>query len=273
MRTLTAVLFAIPLFATAALGQPGGAAAPKPAAGPHAAFSPAPSGFYVEARGGFTTFDPGDPDANIAWAERIATEGLLAPGDFRHFDRGQAFGLEMGYRRGSLAFGLLTELQRQRPHTFSAGDSVGALDAVSLLSTLDVRLAAAWRPRWLFGFELGGSGGLSFAHYSESFGIYVFPAPEMNATLSGAFRAVTFTGGPHVGWRRPLYGSTWLVARAAWLYRNFDELEGQYRTNAGGETLIDDDVLRRLSDGEAASIDAGGPQLTAGLSYTFGARR
>lgn len=273
MRTLTAVLFAIPLLATAAFGQAGGADAPRPAAGPHVAFSPAPAGFFVELRGGFAPLELDDPDANITWAEEIATGMLEAPGSFRRFDRAQAFGLELGYRRGALGLGVVTELQRQRPHTFSAGDSIGALDAISLLSTIDVRLAASWRPRWLYGFELGGSAGLSFAHYSESFGIYVFPDPESNATLSGAFRAVSFSGGPHVGWRRPLYGSTWLVARAAWLYRNFDELEGQYRTSAGGETIIDDDVLRRLSDGEAASIDAGGPQVTAGLAYTFGARR
>lgn len=273
MKTLTAVLFAIPLLATAAFGQAGGAAPPRPAAGPHAAFSPAPSGFYVEARGGFATHELEDLDANIAWAERIAVENLDAPGDFRRFDRAQAFALEMGYRRGALGLGIVTELQRQRPRTFSAGDSLGALDAISLLSTIDVRLSASYRPRWLYGFELGGSAGLSFAHYSESFGVYVFPDPGSNVTLSGAFSAASFTGGPHVGWRRPLFGPTWLVARAAWLYRNFDELEGQYRMNAGGETLIDDDVLRRLSDGEAASIDAGGVQVTAGLSYTFGARR
>lgn len=273
MKTLTAVLFAIPLLATAAFGQEGAGDAPKPLAGPHSAFSPAPSGFFVELRGGFAPQQLDDPDANIAWAEEFAADVFDAPGPFRRFDRAQAFALELGYRRGALGLGVVTELQRQRPRTFSAGDSIGAVDAISLLSTIDVRLAASYRPRWLYGFELGGSAGLSFAHYSESFGVYVFPDPDFNTTVSGAFSAASFTGGPHVGWRRPLFGATWLVARAAWIYRNFDELEGQYRTRSGGDAEVVDDSLRRMTDGELASIDASGVQVTAGLSYTFGARR
>lgn len=274
MRVLPAVLFAIPLLASAAFGQAGGdAPAPAPAAIPAAVMSSAPSGWYVEARGGFATQQLDDPDANIGYAELLATSYLEARGPFRRFGNAQAFGLEFGYRRGSVAAGVLTEMQRQRPRTFAAGDSTGALDAISLMSTIDVRLAASYRPRWLYGFELGGSAGLSFAHYSESISIYFFEAPQFNNGLSGAFRAVSFSGGPHVGWRRPLFGSTWLVARAAWLYRKFDELKGQYRQRGGGQTEVRDDSLRRLTDGELASIDASGVQATAGLSYTFGARR
>lgn len=273
MRVLSAVLFAIPLLAPAAFGQASGdAPAPVPVAIPAAVMSSAPSGWYVEVRGGFASQQLDDPDANIEFAERFATGALEARGPLRRFGNAQAFGLEFGYRRGSVAAGVLTELQRQRPHTFAAGDSTGALDAISLLSTMDVRLAASYRPRWLYGFELGGSAGLSFAHYSESFAIYVFEAPQFNNSLAGAFHAVSISGGPHVGWRRPLFGSTWLVARAAWLYRNFDELKGQYRERAGGQTEVLDDSLRRLADGELASIDASGVQATAGLSYTFGAR-
>ena len=274
MRVLTAVLFAIPLLAPAALGQAADPApATKPDAIPAAVMATAPSGWYVEVRGGFASQQVDDADANIGYMEEIALSDLDARGPFRRFENAQAFGLELGYRRGSVSLGILGDLQRQRPRTFAAGDSIGAIDAISLLSTIDVRLAASYRPRWLYGFELGGSAGLAFAHYSESFSIYLFEAPQFNNTLGGAFHAVSISGGPHVGWRRPLFGATWLVARAAWVYRNFDELEGQYHLNAGGETLISDDSLRRLSDGERASIDASGAQVTAGLSYTFGARR
>lgn len=275
MKTLFAILFAIPLLATAALGQASDPAAAKlpEAKIPAAVMSTAPSGWFVEARGGFASQQLDDLDSNIGYMEDVAIENLEARGPFRRFDRAQAFAVELGYRRGAVSLGVLTELQRQRPHTFAAGDSLGAVDAISLLSTMDVRLSASYRPRWLYGFELGGSGGLSFAHYSESFSLYVFDAPQYNVTLAGAFHAVSFTGGPHVGWRRPLFGATWLVARAAWIYRSFDELEGQYHRNAGGETLISDDVLRRYEDGEKASVDGSGVQVTAGLSYTFGARR
>jgi len=275
MKVLFAVLFALPLLAPTASGQASDPAAAKPPEVkiPAAVMSTAPSGWFVEARGGFASQQLDDLDANIGFMEDVAMQLLEAPGPFRRFERAQAFAIEIGYRRGAVSAGVLTELQRQRPHTFAAGDSLGAVDAISLLSTMDVRLAASYRPRWLYGFELGASGGLSFAHYSESFSIYVFEAPQFNTTLAGAFHAVSFTGGPHVGWRRPLFGATWLVARAEWTYRNFDELEGQYRQRAGGEIVIDDDVLRRLGDGETASIDGSGMQVTAGLSYTFGARR
>lgn len=274
MRVLTAALFAIPLLAPAAFGQVADPApATKPVPIPAAVMATAPSGWYVEVRGGFASQQLDDLDANIGFAEEIALSNLEARGPFRRFENAQAFGLELGYRRGSVSLGVLGELQRQRPRTFAAGDSIGALDAISLLSTIDARLAVSYRPRWLYGFELGASGGLSFAHYSEQFSIYIFEAPEFNVNFAGAFHAASFSGGPHIGWRRPLVGATWLVARAAWVYRNFDELKGQYHQNAGGETLIVDDSLRRLSDGEPASIDASGAQVTAGLTYTFGARR
>jgi hypothetical protein len=274
MRVLTAVLFAIPLLAPAAFGQAADPdPAPKPVPIPAAVMATAPSGWYVEARAGFASQQLDDLDANIAFVEEIAVSSLEARGPFRRFENAQAFGLELGYRRSSVNVGILGELQRQRPRTFAAGDSIGALDAISLLSTIDVRLAASYRPRWLYGFELGGSAGLAFAHYSESFSIYVYEAPQFNTSYGGAYHAVSFSGGPHLAWRRPLFGATWLVARAAWVYRNFDELEGQYRQRQGGQIEVVDDSLRRLSDGEFASIDGSGVQVTAGLSYTFGARR
>ena len=274
MKTLSFALFAITLLAPAAFGQAGDATGEKkPVVIPAAVMSSAPSGWYVEARGGFAPQQLDDLDANISYIEDVATDQLGARGPFRRFENAQAFGVELGRRHGSLSLGILGELQRQRPHTFAAGDTLGALDAISLLSTLDVRLAATYRPRWLYGFEMGLSGGMSFAHYSEQFALYIFDAPQFNVNIAGAFHAASLSGGPHVGWRRPLYGATWLTARAAWVYRNFDELKGQYHRNAGGETLIVDDSLRRLADGELASIDGSGAQVTAGLSYTFGARR
>lgn len=273
MRVLLAALLAIPLLAPPAPGQEAGAAAETKTAVPRPVFTVAPSGWYAEVRAGFASQQLDDPDANIAYVERIAVEGLDAKGPLRRFDTAQDFAVEFGRRHGSVGVGIAGELQRQRVRTFASGTSVGAVDAISLMSIMDVRLVGSYRPRWLYGFELGASAGLAFAHYSEQFAIYVFPAPEFGTNLSGAFHAVSFSGGPHLGWRRPLLGDTWLTARATWLYRNFDELKGQYRERQGDQAEIVDDSLRRLADGEFASIDGSGVQLTAGLSYTFAGRR
>jgi hypothetical protein len=141
------------------------------------------------------------------------------------------------------------------------------------MSTIDLRLTSTLRPAKLYGFEIGASAGVSFGHYSEQFALYVFPAPQLNATLSGVYHATTFSGGPHIGWRRPLYGNTWLMARGAWLFRNFDELKGQANNRTSSEILVADTSLERLDNGEKASIDASSGQYTFGLSYTFGGRR
>ena len=148
-----------------------------------------------------------------------------------------------------------------------------ALRQVLEYEGMDVRLAGSYRPASLFGFEVGASAGISFAHYSEQYALYVFPAPEFDANFSGAFHASSLSGGPHLAWRRPFFGNTWLVARGSWLYRNFDELKGQYKDRQDGDTSILDSSLLRLADGELASVDGSGFQATAGLSYTFGGRR
>lgn len=273
MRILAPALFALALIAPAALAAGTPADATKPAPTPAAVFTPAPGGWYAELTAGFANVDFEDPDANIAYVEHFATENLDAPGPLRYFENSQAYGLELGHRRGHWSWGVATEHQRQRVQTYTAGTSTGGLDAISLMTTIDVRLTGTIRPQKLFGFEFGASAGMSFAHYSEQFAIYVFPAPEFNVNLSGAYHATSFTGGPHIGWRRPLYGNTWLVARGTWLWRNFDELEGQLKQRAGGEMLITDAFLRRLDNGDVAAIDASSGQFTVGMSYTFGGRR
>lgn len=273
MKKSMFVLFALALFAPAAFAQGGAAATAAKLPAAKAVFTSAPSGWYVEARGGFATQDLADPDANIAYMERVGTENLGTPAPFRRFGDAGAYAIELGLRRGHWAWGVATEHQRQRVRTFAAGTETGSLDLISLMSTIDVRLVTSYRPDWLHGFELGGSAGLAFAHYSEQFAIYIFPAPEFDANVSGAFHAASFTGGPHLGWRRPLYGNWWLTARGAYLWRNFDELKGLYQDRTGGGTEIVNESLRRLEDGAIAKIDGTGMQYTAGLTYTIGGRR
>jgi hypothetical protein len=273
MRILVSSLFAISLLAPVALAADAPTDAAKPATAHGSAFTPAPSGWYAEFTGGFATVDFEDPDANIAFMEDIANDILGAPGPMRYFENSAAFGLELGRRRGQWSFGLAAEHQRQRVQTYTAGTSTGALDVISLMTTIDLRLTSTFRPAKLYGFELGASAGVSFGHYSEQFALYVFPAPQFNANLSGVYHATSFSGGPHIGWRRPLYGNTWLVARGAWLFRNFDELKGQAQNRTASEILITDTSLQRLDNGETASIDASSGQYTFGLSYTFGGRR
>lgn len=273
MRVLAASLFAIALVAPLALAADAPTDAAKPAASHGTAFTPAPGGWYAELTGGLATVDFEDPDANIAFVGGFANDLFAAPGPMRYFENSAAFGLELGRRRGPWSFGLATEHQRQRVQTYTAGTSTGALDAISLMTTIDLRLTSTLRPAKLWGFEVGASAGVSFGHYSEQFAIYVFPAPQFNANLSGAYHATSVSAGPHIGWRRPLYGNTWLLARGAWLFRNFDELKGQAKNRTANEMLITDTSLKRLDNGETASIDASSGQYTFGLSYTFGGRR
>lgn len=273
MKTLTSVLFALFLLAPAAFAQGGDAAVAAKAPAPKAVFTSAPSGWYVELRGGLATQDLADPDANIAYMERVGVENLGTPGPYRRFGRADAYALELGLRRNHWAWGIATDHQRQRVRTFAAGTQTGSLDLISLMSTIDVRFVTSYRPDWLYGFEVGGSAGLAFAHYSEQFALYIFPAPEFDANFSGAFHAASFSGGPHLGWRRPLYGNTWLAARGAYLWRNFDELKGLYQDRTGGGTEIVNESLRRLEDGAIAKIDGSGLQVTAGLTYTIGGHR
>lgn len=273
MKTLTLVLSALSLLAPAAFAQEGGAAAAAKAPAAKAVFTSAPSGFYVEARAGIARQDLADPDANIAYMEQVGTENLGAPGSFRRFGDAGAYALELGLRRGHWSWGVATEHQRQRVRTFAAGTETGSLDLISLMSTIDVRVVTSYRPDWLYGFEVGGSAGLAFAHYSEQFALYVFPAPEFDYNYSGAFHAASFSGGPHLGWRRPLYGDWWLAARGTYLWRNFDELKGLYQYRANGGTDIVNESLRRLEDGAIARIDGSGLQFTGGLTYTIGGRR
>jgi len=273
MKVLVTSLFAIALLAPVALAADAPTDAAKPATPHGSAFTPAPGGWYAELTGGFATVDFEDPDANIAYMGGRANEILAAPGPMRYFENSAAFGLELGRRRGPWSFGLATEHQRQRVQTYTAGTSIGALDAISLMTTIDLRLTSTFRPAKLYGFEIGASAGLSFGHYSEQFAVYVFPATQFSFTQSGVYDATSFSAGPHIGWRRPLYGNTWLMARGAWLFRDFSELKGQANTRTSSEILVTDTSLKRLDNGEKASIDASSGQYTFGLSYTFGGRR
>ncbi len=280
MRILVPALLAVSLLAPLARAQDAPATPAAPAAtakakthASGAVFTPAPSGWYVEVRGGFATQDYGDMDANITAWEQIAEVNLGAPGPFRRFDNPQAYAIEIGRRRGPWSLGLSTEHQRQRVNTFAAGTITGAADATTLVATMDIRLSTSWRPASLFGFEFGASGGMSFAHVSEDYAFFVFPAPEFDQSISGAYHASSFSGGPHVGWRRPLFGNTWLVARGAWVYRKFDELKGQAKVHTADGTEIVDTPLLRFDSGEKVKIDGSGTQLTAGVAYTFGGKR
>lgn len=273
MRLLVPALLALTLLATAAVAADGDdKAAAKPKA-PAAVFSPSPSGWYAELRGGLATQQLDDADANIAYMERIGTEFLGAPGPARRFSQANAFALELGHRRGNWSFGVATEHQRQRVTTFAAGTQTGAIDIQSLLGVIDVRLTTSVRPARLLGFELGASAGMSFAHYSEHFGLFIFPAPQFNETLSGAYHASAPVAGAHIGWRRPLYGNSWLVARGAWMWRDFGEFKGRADDRAGGEVQTIDTDLVVLGAGRKAKLDATGFQFTTGISHTFGGRR
>lgn len=273
MRQLASVLFVLVLFAPAAFAQGGDAAVAAKAPAAKAVYTPAPSGWYAEFRGGLATQDLADPDANIAYLERTGAENLGTPGPFRRFGDAGAYAIELGLRHGSWAWGVATEHQRQRVRTFAAGTQTGSLDLVSLMSTLDVRIVTSYRPAGLWGFEIGGSAGLAFAHYSEQFALDIYATPEDDTNVSGAFHAASFSGGPHLGWRRPLYGNWWLAARGAYLWRNFDELKGQYQDRDSGGTEIVNESLHRLEDGALAKIDGSGMQYTAGVTYTIGGRR
>ncbi len=273
MKPLSLFLFVFALFASAASAQEGAGAAAAKAPAPKAVFTPAPSGLYVEVRGGFAPQDLTDPNANIAYMERVGVDSLGTPTPFRRFGDAGAYAVELGLRHGRWAWGVATELQRQRVHTFAAGTGTGSLDLISLMSTMDVRAVTTYRPTWLLGFEVGGSAGLAFAHYSEQFALTVYRSPANDASVSGAFHAVSFSGGPLLGWRRPLYGNWWLTARGAWLWRDFGELEGQYRNRSSAGTEIVDEPLRRLEDDARAKIDGGGWQFTAGLNWTIRGRR
>ncbi len=276
MRVLVTALFAMTLFAPLARAADDGAPAAAPATtdhGPVSVFTVAPSGWYVEVRGGFATQDYTDPEANITYMQDIAVQSLDAPGVFRSFDHPQAYAFEVGRRRGAWCLGITTEQQRQRVHTLSAGTILGSMDATTLVATMDVRLTGSYRPRSLFGLEVGASAGMSFAHYSEDYSVRIFPQPDLNADYSGAYHASSFAGGPHLGWRRPLYGNAWLTARFAWIYRKFDELKGQRKSRSSDGTTITDTSLQRLDNGALAKIDGSGAQLSAGFSYTFGGRR
>jgi hypothetical protein len=271
MKNLVPALLALTFFAGSSLAAEGDT---KPAPRPKhtaAVFSPAPSGWYAELRTGFATQQLDDPNSNIAYMERIGTYNLGSPGALRRFGEANAFALELGHRRGNWSWGLATEHQRQRVRSFTAGTNTGALDLITLMGVTDVRLTTSVRPAKFFGFELGASAGMAFAHYSEQYAIYVFPAPEFNAALSGVYHASSPSAGAHIGWRRPLYGNTWLVARGAWAYRKFDSLQGSQTGEFGPGTTSYD--LVRLDNGKKASIDATGFQFTTGLSHTFGGRR
>jgi opacity protein-like surface antigen len=273
MRVLVPALFVLTLLATAAAAadsDPKTAPAPKR---PPAVFTPSPSGWYVEGRAGFAPWDLDDPNASIAYIEQIAADNLGAPGPLRRFDYAAVFALEVGHRRGNWSYGLAAENQWERVSNFTSGTVNGSLEQVSLMSTIDVRLTTTVRPAKLFGFEAGASAGMSYAHYSEMFALAIFPAPENNLTLSGAYHASAPVAGAHLGWRRPLYGNTWLVARGAWYWRDFGEFKGRAEDRSGGEIIIVDQDLLVLGTSEKASIDASGFQYSAGLSYTFGGRR
>ena len=271
MRTLAPALLAVSLLLPAA-ARAADDAAPAPAkAAAVATFTPAPSGWYVELRSGTATQTLDDPDANIGFIERFSEDNLGAPGPLRRFGNATAFAGEIGRRRGAWSWGIEVEHQRQRVKTFAAGTLTGSFDCVSLMAVTDVRLAATIRPRNLYGFEVGASAGTAYGHYSEHFAIAIYQAPQFDTALSGVYHATSLSGGAHLGWRRPLYGNSWLVARAAWSWRKFDKLAGT-QTNEFGSGTTNQDLVR-LTDGKTASIDATGFQFTAGLSHTFGGRR
>jgi hypothetical protein len=277
MNKQVAALLALTLFATVAAAAetpapPAAKTAPK-AKTPAAVFTVAPSGWYAELRGGVATQDLPDADANIAYWEQIAMDSLGAPGDLHRFSQAPVFALEIGLRHGTWSWGVETQYQQQRVDNFSAGTSTGSLEMSSFFSVVDVRATATARPAKLHGFEAGASAGWAFGHYSERYSLVVFPAPEYNASLSGVYGASAPSLGAHLGWRRPLYGNTWLTARAAWSWRDFGEFPGRYDVTSGGETHSHDSDLIRLDNGEKAQLDGSGFQFTAGLSYTLGGKR
>lgn len=274
MKQLFTAVLALSLFATAAAAaEPAATPAAAKPRGPGAVFNVAPSGWYAELRAGTSTQDLGDADANIAYMEDLGIQNLGSPGDLHRFGPASAFALELGRTRGAWSFGVVTEHQRQRVRSYTAGTLTGALDMISLMSNIDVRAVATVRPANLFGFEVGASAGMSFAHYSEQFSLEVFPAPDQGFVLSGAYHAAAPAAGAHLGWRRPLYGNTWLTTRGAWVWRDFGEFKGTSKLAAGGETRLSETDLLLLDSGAKAQLDGSGFQFTAGLSHTFGGKR
>jgi opacity protein-like surface antigen len=277
MKRLFAALFSLTLLATAvAAAETPAAPAAKPAPrskAPAAGFTPAPSGWYAEFRGGIATQDVPDLDANIAYWEQIGVQFLDSPGDLHRFSQAPVFALEAGLRHGPWSYGVESQWQRQTVDNFTAGTFSGSLDMSSLFSVLDVRATVSARPASLFGFEAGASAGWAFGHYSERYALSVYSAPQANITVSGAYDASAPSLGAHLGWRRPLYGNTWLLARAAWSWRDFGEMAGNYDVATSNETLSHDSDLLRFDNGEKAKVDGSGFQFTVGLSYTLGGKR
>ena len=273
MKTPLAALFALLLLAPAAF-----AAEPPttPAAKPHAAsaaFTPAPSGWYAELRGGVATQRVPDLDGNIAYFEAVGMNNLGSPGDLDRFSQAPAIELELGQRHGLWAYGVETQWQRQIVDNFTAGTYTGSIDMSSLFSVVDVRATATARPASLWGFEAGASAGWAFGHYSERYSAVVFPAPQADFVFSGQYSASAPSLGAHIGWRRPLYGSLWLLARSDFSWRDFGEMSGESKFNTGGETRVLDTDLIRLDKGEKAQVDGSGWHITAGVAYTIGGRR
>jgi hypothetical protein len=274
MKRLFAALLSLTLLATAAAAAetpaaPAAKSAPKASAG----FTPAPSGWYAEFRGGVATQDVPDLDANIAYWEAIGIDSLDAPGDLHRFSQAPVFALEVGLRHGRWSYGVETQWQRQVVDNFTAGTFTGSLDMSSLFSVLDVRATVTARPATLHGFEAGASAGWAFGHYSERYALSIYSAPQDNITVSGAYEASAPSLGAHIGWRRPLYGNTWLLARAAWSWRDFGEMSGNYDVATSDATYSYDSDLMRFDNGEKAKVDGSGFQFTAGLSYTLGGKR
>src|SRR6478609_5297749 len=124
MKRLFAALLSLTLLAGAAAAAEPAAPAAKAAPTSHTAassFTPAPSGWYAEFRGGVATQDLPDLDANIAYWEGLGVQFLNAPGDLHRFSQAPTFTLEGGLRRGTLSYGLETQWQRQVVDNFTAG--------------------------------------------------------------------------------------------------------------------------------------------------------
>ena len=288
LRTLAAFALALAL-AAPALAQD--AAAPKPAAEKPAAkegakpeakpkakavkpvYSVAPSGWYVEVRGGMARPDLADADDAIDVMQRFAGE-VGAPGPMRHFGWHEAAQLEIGRRHGAWSYGLEGDFFVQRVRTFDGGSTTAGFSAISLFNAIDVRLTATYRVPRLLGFELGATAGLSRAHYSEDFGVDVYTDPHLGCGYSGAYDSgVKPVAGPVLGWRRPLYGNNWITARGAWMWRDYGTFDGtRVQSNSVGRWTEDMDLVR-LRDGATAELDASGFEWAVGLSHTFGGKR
>ena len=288
LRTLAALALCL-AFAAPVRAQD--AAAPKPAAGKPAAteaakkeakpkakavkpvYTAAPSGWYVELRGGFAHPDLTDPNDAIDLMQRFSGE-IGAPGPLRNFGRHEALQLEIGRRHGAWSWGLEGDFIAQRVRTLDAGSITAGLSAISFFNAVDVRLTSTWRVPKLLGFEIGATAGVSRAHYSEDFGMDVYADPDLSAQYSGTYDSgVKPVAGPVLGWRRPLFGNNWVTARGTWMWRDYGAFDGtRVENNSAGRWTVDTDLVR-IRDGAKADIDASGFEWTVGLSHTFGGKR